>query len=46
MPKKRITLADIVRIFGECEVQDERGIWIPVKKVIEPEVITKNPLDT
>ena len=32
MPKKTITIADIVRIFGECEVQDERGIWMPVNK--------------
>ena len=30
MPKKQIKIADIVRIFGECEVQDERGIWIPI----------------
>ena len=30
MPKKYITVADIVRIFGECEIQDERGIWMPV----------------
>ena len=30
MPKKQITIADIVRIFGECEVQDERGIWMPI----------------
>ena len=31
MPKKRTTIADIVRILGECEVQDERGIWLPLK---------------
>ena len=31
MPKKRITIADIVRVFGECEIQDERGIWLPLK---------------
>ena len=31
MPKKTITIADIVRVFGECYVQDERGIWLPVK---------------
>ena len=30
MQKKPITIADIVRIFGECELQDERGIWMPV----------------
>ena len=30
MPKKRITIADIVRILGECEIQDERGIWMPI----------------
>ena len=30
MPKKQITIADIVRIFGECEIQDERGIWMPI----------------
>jgi len=30
MQKKSITIADIVRIFGECELQDERGIWMPV----------------
>ena len=30
MPKKPITIADIVRIFGECEIQDERGIWMPI----------------
>ena len=30
MPKKQITIADIVRICGECEVQDERGIWMPI----------------
>ena len=30
MPKKYITVADIVRIFGECEIQDERGIWVPI----------------
>ena len=32
MPKKTITIADIVRIFGECEIQDERGIWMPVNE--------------
>ena len=32
MQKKPITIADIVRIFGECEIQDERGIWMPVTK--------------
>jgi len=31
MEKKQITVADIVRIFGECEIQDERGIWLPIK---------------
>ena len=30
MPKKPITIADIIRIFGECEIQDERGIWMPI----------------
>ena len=30
MPKKTITIADIVRIFGECELQDERGIFVPI----------------
>ena len=30
MQKKPITIVDIVRIFGECELQDERGIWMPV----------------
>ena len=30
MPKKQITIADIVRILGECEVQDERGVWMPI----------------
>ena len=30
MPNKPITIADIVRIFGECEIQDERGIWMPI----------------
>jgi len=30
MSKKPITVADIVRIFGECELQDERGIFMPV----------------
>ena len=30
MQKKPITIADIVRVFGECEIQDERGIWMPV----------------
>ena len=30
MQKKPITIADILRIFGECEIQDERGIWMPV----------------
>ena len=30
MVKKLITVADIVRIFGECELQDERGIWMPI----------------
>ena len=30
MQKKPITIADIVRIFGECEIQDERGIWMPI----------------
>ena len=30
MQKKPITIADIVRIFGECELQDERGIWMPI----------------
>tara|TARA_Y100000310_G_scaffold231857_1_gene234579 strand:- start:1721 stop:2185 length:465 start_codon:yes stop_codon:yes gene_type:complete len=30
MPKKTITITDIVRIFGECEIQDERGIFMPV----------------
>jgi hypothetical protein len=32
MSKKSITIADIVRIFGECEIQDERGIWMPVNE--------------
>ena len=30
MPKKQITIANIVRIFGECELQDERGVWMPI----------------
>ena len=30
MPKKSITIADIVRVFGKCEIQDERGIWMPI----------------
>ena len=30
MPKKTITITDIIRIFGECEIQDERGIWMPI----------------
>ena len=30
MPKKTITIADIVREFGECEIQDERGIFVPI----------------
>ena len=30
MSKKSITIADIVLILGECELQDERGIWMPV----------------
>tara|TARA_R100000781_G_scaffold101154_1_gene64624 strand:- start:145 stop:618 length:474 start_codon:yes stop_codon:yes gene_type:complete len=34
MPKKTKTIADcislIVRKFGECEIQDERGIWMPI----------------
>ena len=41
MPKKPITIADIVRIFGECEIQDERGIWLPFK-VEEEDSIEKN----
>ena len=32
MPKKTITLSDIIRVFGECEIQDERGIWMPVNE--------------
>ena len=30
MPKKPITIADIVRVFGECELLDERGIFLPI----------------
>ena len=30
MPNKPITIADIVRVFGECEIQDERGIFMPI----------------
>ena len=30
MVKKLITVADIVRIFGECEILDERGIFMPI----------------
>ena len=30
MPKKTITIADIVRVFGKCELQDERGILVPI----------------
>ena len=30
MGKKQITVTDIVRIFGECDIQDERGIWLPI----------------
>ena len=32
MSKKSITIADIVRILGECELQDERGIWMPISE--------------
>ena len=32
MPKKPITIADIVRVFGECELLDERGIFLPITK--------------
>tara|TARA_Y100000310_G_C20625140_1_gene785422 strand:- start:565 stop:1116 length:552 start_codon:yes stop_codon:yes gene_type:complete len=32
MPKKPITIADIVRVFGECELLDERGIFLPINK--------------
>ena len=30
MVKKHITTADIIHIFGECELQDERGIFVPI----------------
>ena len=30
MPRKTITIADIVRILGPCEIQDERGIFLPI----------------
>ena len=30
MPKKQITLSKIIQIFGECEIQDERGIFMPI----------------
>ena len=30
MQKKPITVADIIRVFGECELQDERGIFVPI----------------
>jgi len=30
MGKKQITVTDIVRIFWECDIQDERGIWLPI----------------
>ena len=30
MLKKPITIADIVRVFGECELLDERGIFLPI----------------
>tara|TARA_R100000808_G_C2149309_1_gene157688 strand:- start:23 stop:643 length:621 start_codon:yes stop_codon:yes gene_type:complete len=30
MPKKQITLSKIIQIFGECEIQDERGIFMPL----------------
>ena len=30
MAEKTITVADIVRIFGPCEIQDERGIFVPI----------------
>ena len=30
MPKKQITLSNIIQIFGECEIQDERGIFMPL----------------
>jgi len=33
MPKKPITIADIVRVFGECELLDERGIFLPIHTV-------------
>ena len=32
MQKKQITIADIIRVFGECELQDGRGIWVPVNE--------------
>ena len=39
MSKKSITIADIVRIFGECELQDERGIWMPAGRGFEQDLI-------
>ena len=44
MQKKSITIANIVRVFGECELQDERGIWMPIHKV-ETEHDYNFPLD-
>ena len=32
MSKKQITLADIVQVLGECELLDERGIFMPINE--------------
>ena len=32
MLKKQITLADIVQVLGECELLDERGIFMPINE--------------
>ena len=55
MPKKPITIADIVRILGPCEIQDERGIFLPITenykedlfdiKVKRKETIENFPID-
>ena len=48
MPKKQITIADIVRILGECEVQDERGVWVPITEDYKKDKLlqTKIPQQT
>ena len=39
MSKKSITIADIVRILGEWELQDERVIWMPAGRGFEQDLI-------